>query len=552
MIEELLQRISQVSILQSLGLVFLSLVLYQVASKAIEARRIAALGRRAPRRRHWIPFGLQFIYRGVKHARQNKNYEFWLDSFMTVGNKANPYTVEANVADRRVVFTADPENIKAILATQFADYGKGENFNQEWRPFLGNSEFYTHAHTHIYVYIYICIVVEEHQASDQRVQTGIFTTDHERWHDSRQLIRPQFIKDRLSDLDIFEDHLQVLITKFGSSGQTIDICDLFFRYTLDAAMDFLLGSSVDSLSNPQVRFASAFGEVQHIQSLMSRMGPIQHLYPKGRYYQGIKIINEFCDPFIDETLRLTPQEIEKRSKSDSGYTFLHALAGYTRDRTVLRDQLVAILLAGRDTTACTLSWLFYEMSKQPKVVEKLRTEIRNQVGFERRPEYTDLKAMKYLQHCLNETLRLYPVVPFNVRESIKDTTLPRGGGPAGDEPVGILKGTPIGYSTLVMQRREDLYPPQATGFPPVNDFVPERWDGWNPKPWTYIPFNGGPRLCVGQQFALTEMAYTVTRILQRYERVETRMNGEEPGWQSDIVLQPAKGVRVALYESKKQ
>jgi len=226
------------------------------------------------------------------------------------------------------------------------------------------------------------------------------------------------------------------------------------------------------------------------------------------------------------------------------------LAGYTKDKTVLRDQLYAILLAGRDTTACTLSWTFYELSKQPKIVEKLRQEIMNCVGPTRAPTYADLKSMRYLQHIMNETLRLYPVVPYNVRVALRDCTLPRGGGPNGDQPVGIPKDTPIGYSTLVMQRREDIYPPENSGFPPILEFVPERWDHWTPKSWTYVPFNGGPRICIGQQFALTEMSYTIVRIFQRYSRTQSTMaNGEHPGLKSDIVLAPHKGVHVAFWEA---
>ena len=87
---------------------------------------------------------------------------------------------------------------------------------------------------------------------------------------------------------------------------------------------------------------------------------------------------------------------------------------------------------------------------------------------------------------MNETLRLYPIVPFNVRMALRDCTLPRGGGKDGSQPVGVLKDTPIGYSTLVMQRRADIYPDPSTGFPDKDTFVPERWDDWSPKHWTYV------------------------------------------------------------------
>jgi cytochrome P450 len=267
------------------------------------------------------------------------------------------------------------------------------------------------------------------------------------------------------------------------------------------------------------------------------------------FYDSINIINDFVSTFIDKALALSPKELDEKSNHDQGYTFLHAIAGYTRDRDMLRDQLVSVLLAGRDTTACTLTWVIYHLSKDPAITAKLRQEILNTVGSERQPTYEDLKNMKYLQHILNETLRLYPVVPYNVRISLKDTTLPTGGGADGQQPIGILAGTPIGYSTLVMQRRADLYP-SSPDFPPPSAFVPERWDNWTPKSWTYVPFNGGPRICIGQQFALTEMGYTLVRLFQRFEGVENRMAGVEPGMHADIVLQPAEEVKVAFRKAK--
>lgn len=264
------------------------------------------------------------------------------------------------------------------------------------------------------------------------------------------------------------------------------------------------------------------------------------------FYDSMKIINSFVSTYIDQALALPPEELEKKTNHDEGYTFLHAIASYTRDRETIRDQLVSILLAGRDTTACTLTWALYHLSVDPAITAKLRQEIINTVGLERQPTYEDLKNMRYLQHILNETLRLYPVVPYNVRLALKDTTLPTGGGPDGNQPIGILEGTPIGYSTLVLQRREDLYPPPSPSFPPVSAFAPDRWDSWTPKSWTYVPFNGGPRICIGQQFALTEMAYTLVRIFQRFEKVENRMGGVDPGLHADIVLQPAREIKVVF------
>lgn len=421
--------------------------------------KINALGSRAPGRRTYTPWNMGLLFSAVWYFSKHRNDEWWSKSWK--GDKrSHPHTREATTLGARIIFTADEENIKAILAQQFGDYGKGENFRAEWKHFLGLS---------------------------------IFTTDGDLWHNSRQLLRPQFIKDRVSDLQKFEHHVQILLPLLAGNhnGAEVHVDDLFFRLSLDAATDFLLGHSVDSLRTSGVDFAQAFNKIQHTQALKSRLGPLKALAPKGTWEKDLKTLNSFINTYIDRALRLSPDELEKIGKSDDGYTFLHAIASYTREPAVLRDQIVAVLLAGRDTTAVTLSWLFYQLSRHPKVVRKLREEIINNVGRDRAPTYADLKSMRYLQHCLNEVLRLYPVVPYNVREALKDTTLPRGGGPDGKDPIGVLKGTPIGYSSLVLQRREDIYPDPSTGFPDINDFVPERWENWTPKPWTYIPFNGG-------------------------------------------------------------
>ncbi|KAJ4297103.1 hypothetical protein N0V88_004020 [Collariella sp. IMI 366227] len=528
LVETVIDNVSVTSVLVlGPGLVLAYIMLILVVRPAWQEIKLAQMpGARAPTIPSRVPFGLDFLAKSIRRAKKHEELEHW--RWMMSVFKGP--TGEHRVAGRRMIFTADPDNIKAILATQFNDYGKGKPFHDDWKPFLGDS---------------------------------IFGTDGHLWHDSRQLLRPQFVKDRVSDLHVFESHMQTLFRAIANggalngenqpvdleagNGKVVDICDLFFRYTLDCATDFLLGYDIKSLSTPHQEFAVAFGEVQRVQSLLTRAGPIKPFIPRGTYYPSLKVINNFVNLYVDRTLRLSPEELASKAKGDSGYTFLHALAGYTRDRHVLRDQLVAVLLAGRDTTACTLSWTLYELARHPHAVQKLRAEILSVVGATRVPTYDDLKSMKYLQNVMNETLRLYPVVPFKFKPPSP------GRRPRRHQPIKLLKDTPIAYAPIVMQRRPNSTPPSAT-FAPVEEFSPERWFTWQPKPWQYIPFNGGPRICLGQQFALTEMAYVLTRLFQKYDRVDNHMegvDGEKPKLKAEVVLQPCNGVKVALWEAKK-
>ena len=309
--------------------------------------------------------------RSLAAMKEEKRMEILAERLRDFGHPNNPNTVLGPLLFRWSLITTDPENIKAILATQFADYGKGEKFNGEFAPFLGNS---------------------------------IFTTDDVLWHNSRTLLRPQFIKDRVSDLETFEVHVQELIKILDSKReQQIDISELFFAYTLDAATDFLLGKSSDSLAKTAVggqdEFANAFKDVQHKQLMRMMLGPLQTLFPVKGYFEALAKVDEFIQPFIDMAIELPPEELEKKATEQEGgrYTFLHALAAQTKDKKFLRDQIMATLLAGRDTTACTLSWLLYELSTHPDVVRKLREEIEGTVGLHGKPTYADLKNMKYLQ-----------------------------------------------------------------------------------------------------------------------------------------------------------
>jgi cytochrome P450 len=192
----------------------------------------------------------------------------------------------------------------------------------------------------------------------------------------------------------------------------------------------------------------------------------------------------------------------------------------------------------------------YELSHYPEAWAKLRAETMEVVGPDREPTYEHLRNLKYLQRTLNETLRLFPAVPFNVRYALQDTSLPS---PVPGEPaISVLKGDAVFYSTMSMQRREDLYPPTTPEFAKPSIFSPERWEHWQPRPWEYIPFNGGPRICIGQSFALTELAYVLVRLVQRFERVEYRGDWAAQYHKVDLVGVPGQGVPIALWEAKRE
>ncbi len=120
------------------------------------------------------------------------------------------------------------------------------------------------------------------------------------------------------------------------------------------------------------------------------------------------------------------------------------------------------------------------------------------------------------------------MVPRNEREAVRDTVLPLGGGKNGLSPVMVPKGTLVVYSLYAMHRRTDIFGPDA------DDFRPERWADDKLRPgWGYLPFNGGPRICIGQQYALLEVSYVVVRMAQEFRALKS---GDLGPWEESLLL----------------
>lgn len=278
----------------------------------------------------------------------------------------------------------------------------------------------------------------------------------------------------------------------------VDLQPLFFRLTMDSATEFLFGESADSqladlpgYSAKQVGkldeklFAVNFDRSQAYLAKSARFGNLYWTQHNKEFKEINRQIHEFMDHYVQRALNKAASGEKPVSNHDGEkerYVMLDKLALETRNPIEIRDQLLNILLAGRDTTASLLGWFYTFMVQYPAVHAKLRGIILEEFGTYTSPReisFVGLKNCTYLQQCLNEALRLQPVVPMNSRRAQKDTTLPRGGGPDGTAPVFVKKNTECNYSVHVMHRRKDLWGADA------DEFRPERWVGRKPG-WEYL------------------------------------------------------------------
>ena len=184
---------------------------------------------------------------------------------------------------------------------------------------------------------------------------GIFTQEGSSWKHSREILRPQFHHKQYADLELFKSAVDDLLDNL-STGGVFDLQPLFFRLTLDTTTAFLFGESVRSLKAPksvgEQTFADAFNTAQAYVAKRFRLVDVYWLIGGTKFRDACQKVNGFADQIIDRNL--SSKSIAQDGKEQ--YVFLRSLASKTLDRAALRGQIVNILAAGRDTTACLLSW----------------------------------------------------------------------------------------------------------------------------------------------------------------------------------------------------
>lgn len=391
---------------------------------------------------------------------------------------------------KHILHTVEPRNVQAVLATRFEDFDIGEIRHRQFGPLLGY---------------------------------GIFTSDGSAWEHYRGLLKPQFSREQISDLDVAERHVQHLFqalpVKDDGWTEGGDIMELLYRLTLDIITEFLIGKSVNlqlaaldkaasngdqagtdaTQASAEAYFSDAFGFAQQTLTWRIRLQSLYWLADSRAFRKACAKCRHFIDQYVAIALNPSRLAAEKKARAANGakekYVLLDKLAESTRDPIELRDQLLQILTAGRDTTATSLGFIFANLARHPEAWLKIRAVVLEVFGAEGQGEeitFAKLKSARYVQYVINETLRLYPVAPLNNRIAVRDSVLPVGGGPDGKAPVAVRKGTLVNFSDYIMHRREDIWGKD------VLEWKPERWVD-RKYGWEYLPFNGGPRICIGRK-----------------------------------------------------
>jgi cytochrome P450 len=312
------------------------------------------------------PFlGLDTIPGTIRALRQHKILERGCKLFRVYGN-----TFTVKELQRRAIVTIEPENIKTILSLKFKDYGISHRL-EPFKPLLGE---------------------------------GIFNTDGEHWASSRALIRPSFNREQVADLTTLEALFQDLLLLLPRDNSTVDLQELFFCYTIDSASDFLFGQSTHTLrkNQSQTGFAEAFHYAQKAVLTRATLGPLNIFYRDRKADECNRVCREFVQQFVEEAVHTAADKEGIQAETNRKHVFSHELASRTSDKKRILDELMNVLLAGRDTTASLLGNLFFMLAKNPAIWQKLRREVAILQG--RPPTYEQLRGLKYVQCCVNECM----------------------------------------------------------------------------------------------------------------------------------------------------
>lgn len=376
---------------------------------------------------------------------------------------------------------------------------------------------------------------------------GLIPADPVTWKTRRRAIVPAFHKAWLEHMvGLFAYCNTPLIdelNKLSESGKGKAEMETFF---CSVALD-IIGLSVFNYE-----FGSVTKESPVIKAVYSALVETEHrsmtpapywdiplanqVVPRLRKFNAdLQLLNEILDDLIVRAKNTRQvediEELENRNydnvQDPSLLRFLVDMRGADLDNKQLRDDLMTMLIAGHETTAAVLTWALFELVKNPEIMKRAQEEIDSVLG-DRTPTLEDIKNLKFLRLVVAETLRMYPEPPLLIRRCRTPDNMP-------DGSAHVMRGMDI-FLAIYNIHRDDRFWPNPDKFDPTrftraysNPEVPE-WAGYDPAKWegklypteasadfAFLPFGGGARKCVGDDFATLEATVTLAMVLRRFD-----------------------------------
>lgn len=386
--------------------------------------------------------------------------------------------VKYNIFGTDAYMFTDPEDIERILATDSNKFQKHAESAEKLRDVIGMGE-------------------------------GLLTTEGPQWEHQRETIEPAFYMDQIkSYADRMVNRSEKTIERWHD-GEIVEIRSEMMETTLGILLDAMFGSDV----NLEARnIYTAVDDL--LEPFETDKQPFTFLAPDWAPLPFLRRAARARN-YLEEQIF---DVIETRRTSDDDRDDLISLlleAGMGNER--IKDNMMTFLLAGHETTALTLTYVWDLLSRNPHVEQKVLDEIET-VCDGQSPTINDVFSFDYLENVIKESLRLYPPSPQIRREPTTDIKI---------SDYNIPKGALIVLPLWVMHRDERFWDDP-------DEFQPERWENQdglsetaNTRPdYAYFPFGGGPRRCIGSTFAMTEgqlMLATMAqecRFKRQYEDME--------------------------------
>jgi cytochrome P450 len=357
---------------------------------------------------------------------------------------------------------------------------------------------------------------------------GLLVSEGDFWRGQRRLAQPAFHRERIAAYGQLMVELTERILVGWAQDQVRDIHDDMMRLTLEIVTKTLFGAEIgrDSaeVSGAMDTLMRAF--TVRTASLVS----LPHWIPTPMNIRVERAIRR-----LEKILQLIITERRKNmeNRGDLLSMLLKAQdeeSGRRMTDRQLRDEVMTLFMAGHETTANTLTWTWFLLSQHPEAEARLHEELDSVLGS-RPPEVADLPRLPYTESVINETLRVYPTVWMVGRENI--------------EPVeigGYLM--PVGTTFFMPQW---VIHRDARWFDEPETFRPERWEGGllqRLHRYAYFPFGGGPRLCIGNNFALMESVLVLAAVAQKFRL--RLADDARVSLLATITLRPAHGVKMVV------